>query len=85
MAVYRLYLTRCESEAMQAATLPLLEKGRVQAEDLSALAIICQAVQGCASSRRAIWSSTSARTSRPSSWTRCIEFIRPRPSPSWAI
>lgn len=45
-AVYRLYLSRCESEAMQAATLPLLEKGRVQAEDLSALAIICQAVQG---------------------------------------
>lgn len=46
LAVYRLYMTRCESAAVQAATLPLMEKGRVQAEDLPALAVICQAVQG---------------------------------------
>lgn len=46
LTVYRTYLTRHESEAVQEATLPLLEKKRVQQEDLAALCSICQAVYG---------------------------------------
>ena len=46
LAVYRLYLTRHESQAVQEATLPLLEKKRVQAEDLAALGSICKALHG---------------------------------------
>lgn len=44
--VYRLYLTRHESEAVQAATLPLIDQKRVQGEDLAALCTICRAVYG---------------------------------------
>ena len=46
LTVYRIYLERHESAAVQAATLPLLEKKRVQQEDLAALCTICQAVYG---------------------------------------
>ena len=46
LTVYRTYLTRHESSALQEATLPLLEKKRVQQEDLAALCTICQAVYG---------------------------------------
>lgn len=46
LTVYRTYLARHESEAVQEATLPLLEKKRVQQEDLAALCSICQAVYG---------------------------------------
>ena len=46
LTVYRTYLTRHESQAVQGATLPLLDKKRVQQEDLAALCSICQAVYG---------------------------------------
>ena len=46
LPVYRLYLTRCESRAVQSATLPNLDKKRVQPEDLAALCSICRAVYG---------------------------------------
>ncbi len=46
LTVYRTYLTRHESQAVQEATLPLLDKKRVQAEDLAALCSICRAVYG---------------------------------------
>ncbi|MBE5803907.1 MAG: hypothetical protein E7316_05285 [Clostridiales bacterium] len=46
LTVYRTYLTRCEAEAVQAATLPLLDKKRVQQEDLAALCSICKALYG---------------------------------------
>lgn len=46
LAVYRTYLIRHESQAVQAATLPLLDKKRIQQEDLAAVCSICQAVYG---------------------------------------
>lgn len=46
LTVYRQYLTRCESEAVCAATLPLLDRKRVQAEDLAALVSLCRAIHG---------------------------------------
>lgn len=46
VTVYRDYLTACEDEAMQAATLPLLEKKRIQGEDLAAACTICRALYG---------------------------------------
>lgn len=46
LAVYRLYLTRHESRAVQQATLPLLDKKRIQQEDLAAVCSICKAVYG---------------------------------------
>lgn len=46
LTVYRTYLTRHESQDVQAATLPLLDKKRIQQEDLAAVCSICQAVYG---------------------------------------
>lgn len=46
LGVYRTYLERHESAALLEATLPLLEKKRVQPEDLAALCSICKAVYG---------------------------------------
>lgn len=46
LSVYRTYLMRCESQAVQDATLPLLDKKRIQQEDLAAVCSICQAVYG---------------------------------------
>lgn len=46
LQVYRTYLLRHESAALQEATLPLLERKRVQQEDLAALCSICQALYG---------------------------------------
>lgn len=46
LTVYRLYLTRHESLPVQEATLPLLDKKRIQQEDLAAVCTICQAVYG---------------------------------------
>ncbi len=46
LTVYRLYLTRHESQAVQQATLPMLNKKRIQQEDLAAVCSICQAVYG---------------------------------------
>lgn len=46
LAVYRTYLMRCESAAVQQATLPLLDKKRIQQEDLAAVCSICRVVYG---------------------------------------
>lgn len=46
LTVYRTYLTRHESQDVQTATLPLLDKKRIQQEDLAAVCSICQAVYG---------------------------------------
>lgn len=46
LSVYRTYLMRCESQAVQDATLPLLDKKRIQQEDLAAVCSICQTVYG---------------------------------------
>lgn len=44
--VYRDFLTRCEDDDVREATLPTLEKGWAQGEDLAALCVICRAVYG---------------------------------------
>ena len=44
--VYATYLTRCEGEDVQAATLPLLEKGTVQMEDLPAMVTLGKFLYG---------------------------------------
>lgn len=46
LSVYRNYLLVKESEAVQAATLPLLEKKRIQTEDLAAVCTIGRALYG---------------------------------------
>lgn len=46
LSVYRTYLTRHESQAVQEATLPLLDKKRIQQEDLAAVCSICRMVYG---------------------------------------
>ena len=46
LSVYRQYLTRCEGEAVQSSTMPLLDKKCVQTEDLAAVCSICRAVYG---------------------------------------
>ena len=46
LKVYRLFLTRCESEQVQQATLPYLDKGEARGEDLAALVSITRRVWG---------------------------------------
>ena len=46
VTLYREFLTRCEDDAMQQASLPYLEKNEARAEDLAALVTITKAVWG---------------------------------------
>lgn len=46
LGIYRDYLEACEDASVQAVTLPLLEKKRVQIEDLPALCAVGQALYG---------------------------------------
>ncbi len=46
LGIYRDYLDACEDATVQSATLPLLEKKRVQPEDLPALCVIGQTLYG---------------------------------------